>query len=336
MAIYKQTSRQAVVHKLKNRHRFCVAPMMDWSDRHCRYLWRLISQRALLYTEMISTNALLHGDRERLLGYHPQEHPLALQLGGNDPQDLAKCARLAEEWGYDEVNLNCGCPSNRVQNGMIGACLMSKPHLVRDCLSAMGEVVSIPITIKQRIGIDDMDSYVALENFVGIVSESGCETFIVHARKAFLNGLSPKANREVPPLVYESVYRLKKAFPQLTIVINGGIHNLEACEQQLKYVDGVMVGRQAYNDPYLLAEVDQKFYGQSTPVKSRKQIFKEYMSYCDEQLHRGIHLNHMSRHVLHLFQGKTGARAFRRIISENAYKRTADIGVLEYAFKQIT
>lgn len=312
-----------------------MAPMMDRSDRHCRYLWRLISQNTFLYTEMITVDALLRGDFERFLSYHVKERPLALQLGGSHLKNLVECAQLAEKWGYDEVNLNCGCPSDRVRNGMIGACLMNHPQLVRDCLRAMREAVAIPITIKHRTGIDNTDSHAELEDFVGIVSESGCETFIIHARKALLHGLSPKQNREIPPLVYESVYRLKQAFPHLTIIINGGIRNLAECEQHLEHVDGVMVGRQAYNNPYLLAEVDQRFYGQSKPVKSRKQIFKEYMNYCEDQLREGTRLSHLSRHILNLFQGETGARAFRRVISENAHKAVADIQILEDALTQI-
>ena len=316
-------------------YRFSVAPMMDWSDRHCRYLWRLISKHALLYTEMVTTGALLHGDRDQFLQFHAAEYPVALQLGGSNPKELAACARLGESWGYDEINLNCGCPSDRVQNGMIGACLMAHPQLVADGVKAMQDAVSIPVTVKHRIGIDDMDDYQGMLKFVYTIAETGCQTFIVHARKAWLQGLSPKENREIPPLVYDSVYRLKQELPHLNIIINGGLHNLDECEQQLESVDGVMIGREAYSNPYLLSEVDQRLYGDSEPIKSRQQIFLEYMEYCRQELEQGTRLHHMSRHILGLFLGQAGARNFRRIISENAYKIEANIEVLEQAFEQL-
>ena len=316
-------------------HRFSVAPMMDWSDRHCRFLWRLISKQCLLYTEMVTTGALLQGDSERFLNYNNEEHPLALQLGGSDPAALAKCAKLAQDWGYDEVNLNCGCPSDRVQNGMIGACLMAHPHLVADCIKAMQDAVSLPITIKHRIGIDAMDDYEGLLNFVATVADSGCQTFIVHARKAWLQGLSPKQNRDVPPLVYEAVYKLKQALPHLTIIINGGIRTIDATLEHLQQVDGVMMGREAYSNPYLLAAIDQHLFGADEPIISREQIMLEYIDYCDQQMLAGARLHHMSRHVLGLFQGEPGARAFRRTISENACKADASSDVLKMAMDKL-
>ena len=316
-------------------HRFSVAPMMDWSDRHCRFLWRLISKQCLLYTEMVTTGALLQGDSERFLNHNGEEHPLALQLGGSDPAALAQCAKLAQDWGYDEVNLNCGCPSDRVQNGMIGACLMAHPHLVADCIKAMQDAVSIPITIKHRIGIDAMDDYEGLLNFVRTIANAGCQTFIVHARKAWLQGLSPKQNRDVPPLVYEAVYKLKQALPHLTIIINGGIRTMDATLEHLQQVDGVMVGREAYSNPYLLATIDQDLFGDNKPIATREQIMLEYINYCDRQILAGARLHHMSRHVLGLFQGEVGARAFRRAISENACKTDATTDVLKMAMSKL-
>lgn len=308
---------------------------MDWSDRHCRYLWRLISKHALLYTEMVTTGALLQGDRERFLHYNECEHPVALQLGGSQPQDLANCARLAEQWGYNEVNLNCGCPSDRVQNRMIGACLMAHPKLVADCIKAMQDATTIPVTIKHRIGIDDMDDYEGLINFVGTVAETGCTTFIVHARKAWLQGLSPKQNREIPPLNYAHVHKLKAQMPHLNIVINGGICALDECQQQLQDVDGVMVGREAYSNPYLLAEVDNRLFGSGTAPRSRKEVMLDYMDYCKIEIGKGTRLHHMSKHVLGLFQGEKGARAFRRHISENAYKENANADLLMAALDKV-
>lgn len=318
-----------------SHHRFSVAPMMDWSDRHCRYLWRLISKQCLLYTEMVTTGALLQGDSERFLRYNDEEHPLALQLGGSDPKALAQCAKLAQSWGYDEVNLNCGCPSDRVQNGMIGACLMAHPNLVADGIKAMQDAVSIPVTIKHRIGIDDMDDYEGLLNFVSTVADTGCTTFIVHARKAWLQGLSPKQNREVPPLDYEVVYKLKQALPHLAIIINGGIRSLSETDEQLQHVDGVMIGREAYSNPYLLAAVDQNLFDSKNPIPTREQILLAYINYCDKQILAGGRLHHMSRHVLGLFQGQSGARAFRRTISENAYKDDANTDILKMAMSKL-
>lgn len=316
-------------------HRFSIAPMMDWSDRHCRYLWRLISQHSRLYTEMVTTGALLHREPARFLDYNPEEHPLALQLGGSDADDLARCAILAEQWGYDEVNLNCGCPSDRVQNGMIGACLMAHPEKVADAYQAMQDKVDIEITIKHRIGIDDMDDYEGMVNFIRPIAARGCQTFIVHARKAWLKGLSPKENREVPPLEYAFVHRLKQEFPELTIVINGGIKTLDDTLMHLTKVDGVMVGREAYSNPYLLAEVDQRVFGDSHPILSRTAIAEQYIDYCVKQMDKGSRLNHLSRHILGLYQGEPGARAFRRHISENAHRDNATVDVLVDALRYI-
>ncbi len=304
---------------------------MEWSDTHCRYFWRLLSKKTVLYTEMVTTGALLNGDRERFLAYHPQEHPLALQLGGSDPRALAECARMAEDWGYDEVNLNCGCPSDRVQNNMIGACLMAEPALVADCVAAMQKAVKIPVTVKHRIGIDDMDDYSGLQRFVSHLADAACKTFIVHARKAWLKGLSPKENREIPPLQYDRVLNLKREFPALEIIINGGITTLEQCETLLTGVDGVMLGREIYSNPYLLADVDQRIYGASSAVPSRATVMEGFIAYCEEQMAKGIRLNYMTRHILGLFQGMPGARRFRRTISEQAHKPEAGINVLYQA-----
>lgn len=312
--------------------KFTVAPMMDWSDRHCRYFWRLMSRHAVMYSEMVTTGALIHGDRERFLEFNAAEQPIALQLGGSNPQDLAACAKMAEEWGYNEVNLNCGCPSDRVQNGMIGACLMAHPDKVADGLKAMQDAVSIPVTVKHRIGIDDMDDYQGLENFVMRSADIGIKTFIVHARKAWLQGLSPKENRDKPPLNYERVYRLKAEHPELEIIINGGITSIEQCQQHLKHVDGVMVGREAYSNPYLLAEVDTAIYGDTRPAPTRGETIKMFIEYIEQQMSKGVRLNHMTRHVLGMYQGVRGAKQFRRHISENAHLEGAGPEVLADAF----
>ncbi|MEH6578956.1 MAG: tRNA dihydrouridine(20/20a) synthase DusA [Amphritea sp.] len=318
---------------LKNKdlnRTFCVAPMMEWTDRHCRYFHRLISQNAVLYTEMITTGALIHGDREHFLKFSPQEQPVALQLGGSNPGDLAQCTRMAEEHGYDEVNLNVGCPSDRVQNNMIGACLMAHPQLVAECLHTMQQGVSIPVTVKHRLGIDDMDSYEELHQYVATVKQSGCSTFIIHARKAILQGLSPKENRDIPPLKYDWVYQIKQAFPELEIIVNGGIKTLDESQQHLEVLDGVMVGREAYHNPYIMAEVDQ-LYGSTTTKQSRKDVIEKFYPYVEEQLQQGVYLGHITRHVLGLFHGQRGGRQFRRFISENAHKPGADIDVLKQA-----
>jgi len=314
----------------KNRT-FSVAPMMDCTDRHARYFMRLITQRSLLYTEMVTTGAIIHGDRNHLLGYDPFEHPIALQLGGSDPDDLTVCAQIGQEWGYDEINLNVGCPSDRVQSGRFGACLMAEPELVRDCVGAMREAVSVPVTVKTRIGIDEEDSYEALQAFVRIVSESGCGVFIFHARKAWLKGLSPKENREVPPLKYDVVYQIKRDFPHLHVSINGGITSLDDVAKHLEAVDGVMVGREAYSNPYFMAKVDRRFFGDDHSVLSRHEVLKHYLVYVEQQLDQGRRLNQMSRHLVGLFQGQPGARAWRRYISENAHKPHSDASVLRTA-----
>ncbi|RMF08998.1 MAG: tRNA dihydrouridine(20/20a) synthase DusA [Alphaproteobacteria bacterium] len=311
--------------------RFCVAPMMEWTDRHCRYFMRLISGRALLYTEMVTASAVIHGDPKRLLGFDAAEQPVALQLGGSEPGELAAAARIGEEFGYREINLNIGCPSDRVQSGRFGACLMAEPDLVARCVAAMQEAVALPVTVKCRIGIDDQDSEEDLERFVSRVAQAGCRTFIMHARKAWLNGLSPKQNRAVPPLDYERVYRLKARHPDLEIIINGGITGLEAVPGHLAHVDGVMLGRAAYHDPYLLAPVDRLFFGDSAPAPTREEVMERFIAYAADQLRSGVRLHQMTRHILGLYHGRPGARAFRRILSEQACRPGAGISVLEDA-----
>lgn len=308
----------------KLSHRFCVAPMLDWTDSHCRYFHRIISKNALLYTEMVTTGALIHGDSSRFLKFNVEENPIALQLGGSNPSDLSVCARMAEEFGYDEVNLNVGCPSDRVQNGRFGACLMAEPKLVGDCIATMKAVVTIPITVKSRIGIDEQDSYEELTKFIETVADSGCETFIIHARKAWLKGLSPKENREIPPLRYDIVCQLKKDFPELEIILNGGITTLEQSAELLQSVDGVMIGREVYQNPYLLAAVDSFLFGNDSQILSREQILFELLPYIQMQLKNGVRLNSIARHILGLFHGEYGARLWRRYLSENAFKENAD------------
>ncbi|MEZ9060101.1 tRNA dihydrouridine(20/20a) synthase DusA [Vibrio pelagius] len=316
-------------------NRLSVAPMLDWTDRHCRYFHRLLSQQTLLYTEMVTTGAILHGKGD-FLEYSEQEHPVALQLGGSNPVDLAECAKLAAERGYDEVNLNVGCPSDRVQNGRFGACLMAEPELVADCVSAMKEVTDIPITVKTRIGIDEQDSYEFLTQFISTVSEKGgCEQFTIHARKAWLSGLSPKENREIPPLDYTRAYQVKKDFSDLVIAVNGGITTLEQTKEHLQHLDGVMIGREAYHSPYILAEVDQQIFGLDTPIKKRSQVVEEMYPYIEQELMKGASLGHISRHMLGLFQSMPGARQWRRYISENAHKKGAGIEVMQTALAKI-
>ncbi len=310
--------------------------MMDWSDHNCRYFWRLLTKQALLYTEMVTTGALIHGDRKRFLHFNREEHPVALQLGGSDPKDLARCARWAQEWGYDEVNINCGCPSDRVQSGMFGACLMGKPDLVADCVKAMMDSCDIPVTVKHRIGIDHMESYEQLLAFIEPVAAAGCSVFIVHARKAWLQGLSPKENREIPPLNYPWVYQLKKDFPHLTIVVNGGIQSIKDCQDHLEHVDGVMLGREAYQNPWMLAQVDGKLFGIDSPLKSRDDVIAELLPFAEQHLAQGGQLNHITRHILGLYQGIPGARKFRRHLSENAYKKEAGISILAEAYALVS
>ncbi len=314
-----------------NSRRLCVAPMLEWTDRHFRFFLRLISRRAFLYTEMITTGAVLCGDRKRLLEYDPAEHPVALQLGGSDPTALAECARIAEGFGYDEVNLNVGCPSDRVQSGRFGACLMAEPDLVAECVAAMRGAVSIPVTVKTRIGIDDKDSYEELTHFVGTVAQAGCETFIIHARKAWLKGLSPKENREIPPLRYDVARRIKQDFPSLEVILNGGILTMEESLEHLKEFDGVMLGRAAYHNPYMLAEADRLVFGDNHPIPSRREVLDAFLPYVEKELARGIRLQGISRHILGLFHGAPGGRLWRRHISENAVRPGAGADVLRVA-----
>ncbi|MFA5982683.1 MAG: tRNA dihydrouridine(20/20a) synthase DusA [Methylococcaceae bacterium] len=318
---------------IKPVHTFCIAPMLDWTDRHCRFFHRLLSKQTMLYTEMLTTGALIHGNHQEFLAFNQEEHPLALQLGGSNPRELAICAKMAEDYGYDEVNLNVGCPSDRVQNGRFGACLMAEPELVAACVAAMQAVVSVPVTVKTRIGIDHQDSYEELVNFVEIVSAAGCQTFIVHARKAWLSGLSPKQNREIPPLRYDVVYQLKQDFPKLNIILNGGISTLDQVKSTLTQVDGVMMGREAYQNPYLLAEVDQKIFGCNELTNSRQQIIESLLPYISNQLAMGIRLHSVTRHILGLFHGQYGARNWRRYLSEHANLRGVDEAVVLEALK---
>ena len=315
--------------------RLSVAPMLDWTDRHCRYFLRLLSRHTLLYTEMVTSGAALRGDRDWLLAYDPAEHPLALQLGGSDPADLAHCARIAVEFGYDEVNLNVGCPSDRVQSGRFGACLMAEPDRVADCVAAMCAVVAVPVTVKTRIGIDERDSYAELVDFIGRVAAGGCAVFIIHARKAWLQGLSPRENREIPPLRYDVAHQLKRDFPDLTIILNGGLTDLDQVAEQLAWVDGVMIGRAVYENPYLLAEVDARLFGDATPLLSRRQVIEAFLPYVERQLGQGTPLHSMTRHILGLFQGVPGARAWRRTLSEQACRRGAGVEVIETALARV-
>lgn len=305
--------------------------MLDWTDRHCRVFHRLLTQHAVLYTEMVTTGAILHGDQDRHLAFNDVEHPVALQLGGSDPKAMTECAKIAEGYGYDEININVGCPSDRVQNGAFGACLMASPDLVAECVSSMQAVVGIPVTVKHRIGIDDQEDYKDMKNFVDTVASAGCKTFIVHARKAWLKGLSPKENRDIPPLKYELVYQLKQERPDLEILINGGIKTLDECQNHLQQVDGVMVGREAYQNPWLLQQIDPLFYQTDTQFKTRKAVLMTYLDYVQDQRDKDVWLNHMSRHLLGLFQGQAGAKQWRRYISENAHKKGAGVEVLQTA-----
>jgi len=304
-------------------HRFCVAPMMDWTDRHCRYFHRLLSKRARLYTEMITAPALRHGDVPRHLAFDPAEHPVALQLGGSDPAELAHAARLGERWGYDEINLNCGCPSERVQTGSFGACLMAEPALVADCVKAMLDAVSLPVTVKHRIGLDRVEDYGFVARFVETVAAAGCEVFIVHARNAVLKGLSPKENREVPPLRYQVVHRLKHDYPHLKLVTNGGLTDFAAIERELALVDGAMLGRAAYHDPWLLASVDWKLFDAAGPVRSRGDVLRALVPYVDSERARGTPLRAIVRHVLGLYHGQSGGRRFRQLLSDSSRLKNA-------------
>lgn len=309
--------------------------MMDWTDRHDRFFLRLISRRALLYTEMVTTGAVLHGDRQRLLGFDASEHPVAVQLGGSEPAELAEAARIAADFGYDEVNLNVGCPSDRVQSGRFGACLMREPDLVARCVEAMRSAVTIPVTVKCRIGVDEQEPEEALPAMARAVRAAGCETLIVHARKAWLEGLSPKENRDIPPLDYPLVYRLKQSMPEMEIIINGGIATLDEAAAHMAYVDGAMLGRAAYQNPWLLAEVDSRFHGASAAPRSRLEVLEAFLPYVERELAQGTHLHAMTRHILGLFQGQPGARAFRRHISENAPRPGAGIEVIREAMQKV-
>jgi tRNA-dihydrouridine synthase A len=305
--------------------------MMEWTDRHCRFFHRLLTRRARLYTEMITTGAVLHGERQRLIGFDPFEHPVALQLGGSDPRALAECARIAEGFGYDEVNLNVGCPSDRVQEGRFGACLMAEPHLVGDCVAAMKAAVAVPVTVKCRIGIDEQDSDAALDAFAGAVAAGGVDTLIVHARKAWLKGLSPRENREVPPLDYERVYRLKAAHPKLPLVLNGGVADLGEVARHLERVDGVMMGRAAYQEPWRLLHVDPLLFGAAPAFAAPRAAAEAFIPYIERELARGTRLAAMTRHMLGLFRGVPGARAFRRHLASEAVKGGAGAQVLAAA-----
>lgn len=322
--------------------RISVAPMMDWTDRHCRSFHRNITRHAWLYTEMVTTGALLHGDVARHLDFSHEEHPIALQLGGSDPGDLAKSAKLGASWGYDEINLNCGCPSERVQKGAFGACLMAESDLVADCVKAMRDAAPIDITVKHRIGVDQIQSYDFVRDFVGTVAQAGCVTFIVHARNAILKGLSPKQNREIPPLKYDFVYQLKRDFPQLEIILNGGVKTPEEIDCHLQHLDGVMLGREAYHNPYLMADFDARYYDDNAPVKSRSEVLAAMVLYIQNQLARhgqnaggGMRLNSITRHMLGLMAGMPGARGFRQLLSDSKNLATNDPALLLRALQKV-
>lgn len=313
-----------------------VAPMMGWTDKHDRYFLRLISPNALLYTVMITTGALIYGKKFEVLEYNPEEHPVALQLGGSDPKDLAECARIAEtRYGYDEVNLNCGCPSDRVQKGKFGACLMAEPALVAECIDAMKQVTTVPITVKSRIGIDNQDSYDFLLTFIGKIAEKGCDTFIIHARKALLNGLSPADNRTVPPLNWDRVYQLKKDMPHLNIILNGGIKTLDHIQEALKHTDGVMIGREAYSNPYFMSAIEEQIFG-TKDIKTRNEIIESLLPYIDRKLSEGSALKDITRHILGLYQGQRGARKWRQVLSQEAYKQAANSNIVRDALRHVT
>lgn len=321
---------------IRRHRRLATAPMLDWTDRHARFFFRLLSRETLLYTEMVTTGAILHSDAERHLAFSPLEHPVALQLGGSDPRELSESSRIGAEFGYDEINLNVGCPSDRVQSGRFGACLMAEPMLVAECVAAMREAVTVPVTVKSRIGIDHQEGYAPLAGFVEQVAAAGCEVFIVHARKAWLQGLSPKENREIPPLRYEMVHRLKQDFPHLTIIINGGIRSLDEAEAQLAHVDGVMIGRAAYENPFLLREADRRIFGSERPDPQPEEVMRAWMDYVQNEWDKGTPLHAMTRHILGAFHGQTGARAFRRHLSEHAPRRGSTPDVLRKALRHVS
>lgn len=336
MSNFIESSKLVAYPSKSNARRFCVAPMLDWTDRHCRYFHRLISHHVFLYTEMVTTGALLHGDRHYHLQFSAMENPVALQLGGSDPRELALCAKMAEDYGYSEVNLNVGCPSDRVKKGRFGVCLMKEPELVADCIATMQQAVAIPVSVKSRIGVDEHDSYQELVHFVSVIAEAGCRTFIIHARKAWLTGLSPKQNRDIPPLRYDLVHQIKRDFPQLEIILNGGITTLQQADELLQHVDGVMVGREIYHNPYLLAAVDGQFYGDTELPRSRIQVIESLMPYVHQQLAQGVRLHSLSRHLLGLFHGLPGARQWRRYLSEHGCLHGADADVLRAAMALVS
>ncbi|WP_206486478.1 tRNA dihydrouridine(20/20a) synthase DusA [Thalassotalea sp. G2M2-11] len=322
------------MNKSFKKHQLSVAPMLDWTDRHCRYFYRVMSKRTVLYTEMVTTGAILFGQGD-YLSFNNEEHPVVLQLGGSDVNAMTECAKIAEHQGYDEININVGCPSDRVQNGRFGACLMAEPELVAECVNQMQNVVDIPITVKSRIGIDDQDSYQFLHTFIDTVAQAGCQHFIVHARKAWLSGLSPKQNREVPPLDYQRVYQLKQDFQQLEISINGGIKNYQEVITHLAHIDGVMIGREVYQNPYFLAQADQQLWGETTPILSRGEIIEQMAEYIDRYVQNGGKVWHVVRHMLGLCNGLPGAKQFRRYLSENSRRENGDSAILHEAFSLV-
>lgn len=324
-------------------HAVCVAPMLDWTDRHCRFFHRQITRCAWLYTEMVTTGALLYGDVAHHLDFSEEEHPVALQLGGSDPADLAHCAKLGEKWGYDEINLNCGCPSERVQKGAFGACLMKESTLVADCIRAMRDAVSVEVTVKHRIGVDNTESYSFVRDFIGDVAAAGCRIFIVHARKAVLGGLSPKENREIPPLHYDRVYQLKQDFPNLEIILNGGVASEADIDTHLKQVDGVMIGRAAYHHPWMMSNIDERYYGTKKPLPERRAVLEAMILYMEKQLAcygekagGKLKLHSMTRHLLGLMAGEPGARRFRQILSDSGRLETGDPRLLIQALEAVS
>ena len=320
---------------VRESRRFSIAPMMDWTDRHCRVFHRVLTRRAKLYTEMLTTGAVIHGDRMRLLGFDACEHPVALQLGGSNPQDLAASARIGEDFGYDEINLNVGCPSDRVQDGRFGACLMAEPRLVADCVAAMKRAVNIPVTVKCRIGIDDQDPEIALDVLARAMVDAGADELIVHARKAWLQGLSPKQNRDIPPLDYDRVYRLKAALPDVPVVINGGVASIAEARRHLDHVDGVMMGRAAYQEPWRLLAVDPELFGVPAPHPSMRAALEAFFPYIEDQLARGTRLHAVTRHLVGAFHGVAGARAFRRALAENCTPADAGLDQLRDAIARV-
>ncbi|WNO60505.1 tRNA dihydrouridine(20/20a) synthase DusA [Rheinheimera sp. MMS21-TC3] len=333
MVIDKKQSSKSLSTKFVD-HRFSVAPMLDWTDKHCRYFHRLLSKHAVLYTEMVTTGAIIHGSGD-YLAFNEEEQPVVLQLGGSDPQQMAHCAKLAEQRGYDAININVGCPSDRVQNGMFGACLMAQPQRVADCVKAMQDQVTIPISVKTRIGIDDSDDYQFLQDFVQTMVDAECQQLVIHARKAWLKGLSPKENRDIPPLNYDRVYQIKRDFPQLDISINGGIKTLTQVQEHLAFVDGVMVGREAYANPMLLSSVDSLIYGDVSVVRTPQQVVLDMLPYIEQQMTQGARFWHIARHMLGLFQGMPGARQWRRLLSEQGHLTTAKPALLLQALQKI-